>query len=397
MVVAPESVPRNGLPARSLAPSGHGSSVRSVGRPRSQRDCAAEGVLGPVLVVEPDASLRSLLKVALTRAGFEVVACRTAWVARRELGPDRPVPSLVIAEVELAPTDGFLLCEQLRSEQRTAHVPVILLGRAPGANTRERAGQVGADELLAKPVYVDDVVALARLETSGRADEAGPLRHGETATLPVARAVRALLSGQRSGVLSMEETGSSLTFRDGRVVCARTAELEGREALQELLNFEQGAYSVRFGPVEAPESLALGLRTLDAELLPQALRIAAHQEAGPKLTARLVPDFHRLTAELATLPNEACALVQLCDGFRTLREVIAEGPLPAELALASVRRLLSLGILEQPAVPLRLLAQAQQCSHPSVEEAVTALIPSSPAHAPLALAAGPVVETRQRD
>jgi DNA-binding response OmpR family regulator len=333
-----------------------------------------EGALGPVLVVEPNASLRSLLKLSLVRAGFEVVACRSAWVARRELAADRPVPALVISELDLTPTDGFRLCEQLRSEQRTAHVPVILLGRAPTAEKRELAGRVGADELLAKPVYVDDVVALVRLETGDRGTDAGQVRHAETGTLPVARALRALLSGQRSGVLRMDGGASSLTFREGRVVCAATPELEGQAALEELLLFGQGAYSVRFGPVEAQESLAIGLRTLSTRLLPQALRVAAHQEAGLKLTARLVPDFRRLTAELTGLPPEACALVQLCDGFRTLREVIAEGPLPADLALASLRRLMALGILEQPVVPLRVLARAQRDSHPSVEHAVGALL-----------------------
>ena len=61
-------------------------------------------------------------------------------------------PDLLILDVMLPGLDGFEICSQLRAEESTAKLPIVMLS-AKGQDTDKTTGlSVGANEYLTKPV-----------------------------------------------------------------------------------------------------------------------------------------------------------------------------------------------------------------------------------------------------
>jgi two-component system cell cycle response regulator len=71
-------------------------------------------------------------------------------------------PDLILLDVMLPGLDGFEVCHRLRSEPKTAHLPILMLS-AKGQDSDRVAGlRVGANEFLNKPI--DREVLLGKIK-----------------------------------------------------------------------------------------------------------------------------------------------------------------------------------------------------------------------------------------
>jgi signal transduction histidine kinase/ligand-binding sensor domain-containing protein/DNA-binding response OmpR family regulator len=112
-----------------------------------------------VLVVEDDADLRSFIfdvlrsewRVMLAKDGEEGI--ETAFAE---------VPDLVISDVMMPRRDGFQLCAALKGDERTNHIPVILLTAKTSDESRLAGLKTGADCYLAKPFEPEILLAHVR-------------------------------------------------------------------------------------------------------------------------------------------------------------------------------------------------------------------------------------------
>ena len=73
------------------------------------------------------------------------------------------VPDLIISDVMMPKKDGFALCETLKTDERTSHVPIVLLTAKADVESRISGLKRGADAYLAKPFNQDEL--LVQLET----------------------------------------------------------------------------------------------------------------------------------------------------------------------------------------------------------------------------------------
>lgn len=347
MSAAPGLVPsvdvvplRSGL---SAARSG-----RSSGRVAPSRESPVRGTgtverrAMTVLVVEPDPRLRRLLEVALEKAGFQVSLAAGAEEGLAMVGPLRPLPSLVIAEASLAGARGRTFCEQLREEPRTQSLPILALA----SDEPVQAG-TGTD-VLRKPVFVRDVVALAVLKAGKHCLER--IFECDTELLPLADLVRALLAGNACGRLALA-TGDQLDFREGKVVRATYEGAEGELALRRILLFGRGAFSVRLGPITPAGEFTLGLREFCRSALPRVRRFERVLPRGLPLEARLSLDLPQLVKQLDQLPAEVERLARLFDGFRTVRDALIDVDMDEPMALEALTRLYELGVLTPAPAP----------------------------------------------
>jgi DNA-binding response OmpR family regulator len=116
----------------------------------------------PILVVDDDPKVVSLVSTYLQRAGHGVITASDGQEAERKIREDEP--RLVVLDVMLPRIDGLALLRSLR--ERSHPVPVLMLSALGDLDDRLRGLGGGADDYLAKPFspaeLVERVAAILR-------------------------------------------------------------------------------------------------------------------------------------------------------------------------------------------------------------------------------------------
>ncbi len=74
------------------------------------------------------------------------------------------VPDLIVCDVMMPEKDGFEVCETLKNDERTSHIPIVLLSAKADVESRITGLRRGADAYLFKPFHREELlVTLANL------------------------------------------------------------------------------------------------------------------------------------------------------------------------------------------------------------------------------------------
>jgi two-component system phosphate regulon response regulator PhoB len=113
-----------------------------------------------ILVVDDEADIRELVRLNLTREGYEVLDCETG---ERALSLARAqTPDLVVLDLMLPGMDGLEVCRRLKADPKTAQLPIVIL-TAKGEESDVVAGlEVGAEDYVTKPFSGKVLVARVR-------------------------------------------------------------------------------------------------------------------------------------------------------------------------------------------------------------------------------------------
>ena len=123
-----------------------------------------------VLVVDDVAANVKLLDARLTAEYFEVRTARSGPEALHICARERA--DVVLLDVQLPDHDGFVVCRRLRT--RGIDTPILLLTGRGGVKDRVRGLDAGADDYLAKPVELRELLARVRSVLRRSAPAAAP-------------------------------------------------------------------------------------------------------------------------------------------------------------------------------------------------------------------------------
>lgn len=107
-----------------------------------------------VLVVDDDADVRELLRVALQAEGYDVAAVGNGREALNHLRSHADT-CIILLDLMLPIMDGAHFRTAQLHDRSLAWIPMILMSGAPGAD--RRAHELGARRLVRKPLDLDDV------------------------------------------------------------------------------------------------------------------------------------------------------------------------------------------------------------------------------------------------
>jgi CheY-like chemotaxis protein len=117
-----------------------------------------------VLVVDDDPEIVTFLSTLLELEGIESSVATSAAAALEQLQQTRP--DLVLLDIAMPDRDGIDLCKELKSDPRTAEVPVFVVSARPGKDVVERALAAGAEEFIRKPFENAELISRIRVRLS---------------------------------------------------------------------------------------------------------------------------------------------------------------------------------------------------------------------------------------
>jgi two-component system alkaline phosphatase synthesis response regulator PhoP len=126
---------------------------------------------GTVLVVEDEPQILQLLEFWLQSEGYDVVTASDGRAAIEKLEGDPP--DIVILDVMLPHVSGVEVLEKIRSLPGWRDTPVLMLTAKRAEQDIVRAFDAGADDYVAKPFQLEELVARMQrlLRGRGRRDE----------------------------------------------------------------------------------------------------------------------------------------------------------------------------------------------------------------------------------
>jgi CheY-like chemotaxis protein len=308
-----------------------------------------------ILIVDGDEATRRILDLSLRNAGFVVGHASGGEEAARKLAG---APDLLIATVD---DEGLTLCRQ--AKQSTAGIPpAVVLISDPDLESKRRGLEAGADDFVARPIYVQEVVSRARALLQRRERERIEMSAQRSdrfvsaiEDVPLVDLLRAIALNQKSGVTTVVDAAGArgeIFFRQGRVVDAEVGRLSGRDAVYRLFCWPSGRLEVEWKSIRRKDTIEMPPQDLLMEALRRVDEWRRLLSNLPALDTIFEVDYRLLAERLADIPDEVNRILRLFDGMRTLMQVIDDCGLPDLDAVAAIGKLCRERIIHDVRVPI---------------------------------------------
>lgn len=312
-----------------------------------------------LLLVDGDPKSLRVLDVSLKKAGFDVTAATSGHEALALL--EAAVPDLIISDTDLDEMDGFELCRQIKARPNWNKIPFLFVSGRKSIEDKIRGLELGVDEYLSKPIYIKEIgirvrTALQRAEREKmESRREGRTRFaGDLSDVGVVDLVQTIELNRKSGIIHIvnrDNRPGSIFFRDGKIVDAEVGRLSGATALYRLFSWSEGQFAVEFKQIRRHDVVDTPMAPLLMEGMRRLDETTRLMEKLPSPKAVLEVDCRVLAEELAELPDEMNSVLRLCDGTRTLQEVVEDSDQPDLETLTSISKLFGEQIVFARAAP----------------------------------------------
>ena len=131
-----------------------------------------------IYILEDDDSIRKLVTYALESQGYRAAGFAVPSAFYEEL--EKRVPSLLLLDIMLPEEDGISILRKLRANPRTADLPVIMLTAKSTEYDHVEGLDAGADDYVAKPFGMMELLARVRAVLRRAADASVPKKTAGT-------------------------------------------------------------------------------------------------------------------------------------------------------------------------------------------------------------------------
>src|ERR1700730_10046522 len=116
----------------------------------------------PALIIEDDADIAESIRYNLESEGFAAVVASTGEQGLRLALDTQNPPAVIVLDLMLPGMNGMDLCRRLRRENQTSRTRTIMLAPKTSEADRIAGLDLGADDYIAKPFSVRELMARVR-------------------------------------------------------------------------------------------------------------------------------------------------------------------------------------------------------------------------------------------
>ncbi|WP_026607228.1 response regulator [Methylocapsa acidiphila] len=113
-----------------------------------------------VLTVDDSRTMRDMLMLALSDAGYRVVQAEDGLHGLEVLQGE--TPDVIVTDINMPRMDGFGFIEGVRGDERHRAIPILVLTTESDAEKKDRARRAGATGWIVKPFDPVKLVAAIR-------------------------------------------------------------------------------------------------------------------------------------------------------------------------------------------------------------------------------------------
>jgi chemosensory pili system protein ChpA (sensor histidine kinase/response regulator) len=120
-----------------------------------------------VMVVDDSLTVRKITSRMLAREGYEVATAKDGVDALQQLQDTKP--DCILLDVEMPRMDGFEFARNVRADEATKAIPIIMITSRTADKHRNHALEIGVNEYMGKPYQEDQLLALIKRYTGSAA------------------------------------------------------------------------------------------------------------------------------------------------------------------------------------------------------------------------------------
>jgi two-component system chemotaxis response regulator CheY len=115
-----------------------------------------------ILVVDDSETVRQVLQLTLSNAGFSVIEAIDGFDALDKLAATKPV-DMVITDLNMPKIDGLQLIKKIREEGQYRFTPIVMLTTESSEEKKREGREAGASGWIVKPFKPEQLLKVVKM------------------------------------------------------------------------------------------------------------------------------------------------------------------------------------------------------------------------------------------
>lgn len=113
-----------------------------------------------ILLADDEEDIKTVIKLYLESKGYDVVTSYDGLDTLDKVKAEKP--DLILLDIMMPVINGFEVCKQLKADENTSHIPIVMLSAASHSDSVEQAIDAGAVDYIMKPFEPPRIEAILK-------------------------------------------------------------------------------------------------------------------------------------------------------------------------------------------------------------------------------------------